>query len=127
MPTTLIRGANSFFVNDDDAEAFAKGAPGFQRTHVVADSGHSVQGDQPAALVAHPQGRPRRLTFRSSGLRVTLSMTAPTEPAEPLTPAETPGTADTHGDARAATPDARPSPPSGWPLTELIPVRKKDA
>ena len=26
-------------------------APGFQRTHVVADSGHSVQGDQPAALV----------------------------------------------------------------------------
>ena len=50
-PTTLVRGANSFFVNDEDAEAFAKGAPGFQRTHVVADSGHSVQGDQPAALV----------------------------------------------------------------------------
>jgi pimeloyl-ACP methyl ester carboxylesterase len=51
MPTTLVRGANSHFVNDDDAEAFAKGAPGFTRTHVVADSGHSVQGDQPAALV----------------------------------------------------------------------------
>lgn len=51
MPTTLVRGANSFFVNDDDAEAFAKGAPGFLRTHVVADSGHSVQGDQPAKLV----------------------------------------------------------------------------
>jgi len=51
MPTTLVRGAKSFFVNDEDAEAFAKGAPGFQRTHVVADSGHSVQGDQPAALV----------------------------------------------------------------------------
>ena len=51
MPTTLIRGANSHFVNDDDADAFAKGAPGFQRTHVVADSGHSVQGDQPRALV----------------------------------------------------------------------------
>src|SRR3954471_3677033 len=51
MPTTLVRGANSFFVNDEDAEAFAKGAPGFQRTHVVADSGHSVQGDQPRALV----------------------------------------------------------------------------
>ena len=33
------------------AAAFAAGAPGFQRTHVVADSGHSVQGDQPAALV----------------------------------------------------------------------------
>ena len=47
MPTTLVRGANSYFVNDEDADAFAKGAPGFQRTHVVADSGHSVQGDQP--------------------------------------------------------------------------------
>jgi pimeloyl-ACP methyl ester carboxylesterase len=51
MPTTLVRGANSFFVNDEDAEAFAKAAPGFQRTHVVADSGHSVQGDQPGALI----------------------------------------------------------------------------
>jgi pimeloyl-ACP methyl ester carboxylesterase len=51
MPTTLVRGANSFFVNDEDADAFAKGAPGFRRTHVVADSGHSVQGDQPRALV----------------------------------------------------------------------------
>jgi pimeloyl-ACP methyl ester carboxylesterase len=51
MPTTLVRGANSFFVNDEDADAFAKGAPGFQRTHVVADSGHSVQGDQPAKLI----------------------------------------------------------------------------
>ena len=51
MPTTLVRGANSFFVNDADADAFASGAPGFQRTHVVADSGHSVQGDQPRALV----------------------------------------------------------------------------
>ncbi len=51
MPTTLVRGAKSYFVNDDDAAAFAAGAPGFQRTHVVADSGHSVQGDQPAALV----------------------------------------------------------------------------
>ncbi|MDH6195603.1 pimeloyl-ACP methyl ester carboxylesterase [Mycobacterium frederiksbergense] len=51
MPTTLIRGANSFFVNDEDAETFANNAPGFQRTHVVADAGHSVQGDQPRALV----------------------------------------------------------------------------
>ena len=51
MPTTLVRGANSFFVNDEDADAFAKGAPGFRQTHVVADSGHSVQGDQPEALV----------------------------------------------------------------------------
>lgn len=52
MPTTLVRGANSFFVNDEDAAAFEKNAPGFQRTIVVPDAGHSVQGDQPAALVA---------------------------------------------------------------------------
>jgi pimeloyl-ACP methyl ester carboxylesterase len=51
MPTTLVRGANSYFVNDEDAEAFAMRAPGFQRTHVVAHSGHSVQGDQPRALI----------------------------------------------------------------------------
>jgi pimeloyl-ACP methyl ester carboxylesterase len=51
MPTTLVRGADSYFVNDKDVDAFANSAPGFQRTHVVADSGHSVQGDQPAALV----------------------------------------------------------------------------
>ena len=51
MPTTLVRGADSHFVNDEDADAFANGAPGFWRTHVVADSGHSVQGDQPRALV----------------------------------------------------------------------------
>ena len=51
MPTTLVRGANSYFVNDEDAEQFARQAPGFRRTVVVADSGHSVQGDQPLALV----------------------------------------------------------------------------
>ncbi|MET0455884.1 MAG: alpha/beta hydrolase [Mycobacterium sp.] len=51
MPTTLIRGANSLFVNDEDADAFAKAAPGFRRTLVVADAGHSVQGDQPQALI----------------------------------------------------------------------------
>ena len=51
MPTTLVRGANSFFVNDDDAAQFAEGAPGFQRTIIVENAGHSVQGDQPAALV----------------------------------------------------------------------------
>lgn len=50
-PTTLIRGANSFFVNDDDAREFAGIAPGFQGVHIVEDSGHSVQSDQPRALV----------------------------------------------------------------------------
>jgi pimeloyl-ACP methyl ester carboxylesterase len=51
VPTTLVRGANSFFVNDDDAPEFGRIAPGFQRVIVVSDSGHSVQGDQPQALV----------------------------------------------------------------------------
>jgi pimeloyl-ACP methyl ester carboxylesterase len=51
MPTTLVRGADSYFVNDEDAAEFAAKAPGFQRTIVVPDAGHSVQGDQPRALV----------------------------------------------------------------------------
>ena len=51
MPTTLVRGANSHFVNDEDAAEFARQAPGFRRTVVVPDAGHSVQGDQPLALV----------------------------------------------------------------------------
>lgn len=50
-PTTLVRGANSFFVNDDDAAEFARIAPGFQAVHSVEDSGHSVQSDQPVRLV----------------------------------------------------------------------------
>jgi pimeloyl-ACP methyl ester carboxylesterase len=50
-PTTLVRGAKSFFVNDDDAAEFARSAPGFQQVVVVPDAGHSVQGDQPRALV----------------------------------------------------------------------------
>jgi len=50
-PTTLVRGAKSAFVNDDDADEFARTAPGFAGAHVVADSGHSVQSDQPRALI----------------------------------------------------------------------------
>lgn len=50
-PTTLVRGGKSFFVNDDDADEFARVAPGFQRVIVVPEAGHSVQGDQPMALV----------------------------------------------------------------------------
>ncbi len=50
-PTTLVRGAKSFFVNDDDAAEFARVAPGFREVITVADAGHSVQGDQPRALV----------------------------------------------------------------------------
>ena len=69
-PTTLVRGANSFFVNDEDADEFARIAPGFQRVHVVADSGHSVQSDQPATR--RDLAGTRRLGFR-----------LPTQPSHP--------------------------------------------
>ncbi|KUI18857.1 hydrolase [Mycobacterium lehmannii] len=49
--TTLVRGANSFFVNDDDAAEFARRAPGFKDVQIVEDSGHSVQSDQPGKLI----------------------------------------------------------------------------
>lgn len=51
VPTTLVRGALSPFVDDHDADEFARTAPGFQSVHVVTNAGHSVQGDQPGALV----------------------------------------------------------------------------
>ncbi|OBI79357.1 alpha/beta fold hydrolase [Mycobacterium sp. E740] len=51
VPTTLVRGANSFFVNDDDADEFARNAPGFKDVQTVEDSGHSVQSDQPGKLI----------------------------------------------------------------------------
>lgn len=68
MPTTLIRGADSHFVNDEDAETFARTAPGFRRTHVVAGAGHSVQGDQPAAWLSccGASSNPERVASSSS-------------------------------------------------------------
>jgi pimeloyl-ACP methyl ester carboxylesterase len=51
VPTTLVRGADSAFVNDEDAAEFARTAPGFQRVHMVENSGHAVQSDQPRALI----------------------------------------------------------------------------
>ncbi|MCG5434104.1 alpha/beta hydrolase [Mycobacterium sp. MYCO198283] len=51
VPTTLIRGARSAFVDDADADEFARTAPGFDGVRLVADSGHSVQSDQPRVLV----------------------------------------------------------------------------
>jgi len=51
VPTTLVRGANSAFVNHEDADEFARTAPGFQGVHMVENSGHSVQSDQPRVLI----------------------------------------------------------------------------
>lgn len=50
-PITLIRGGNSGFVNDDDVAELNHRARQFQRAHVVENSGHSVQSDQPRALI----------------------------------------------------------------------------
>lgn len=50
-PITLVRGGNSGFVSDEDVAELARRATHFRGAHVVADSGHSVQSDQPRALV----------------------------------------------------------------------------
>lgn len=49
-PTTLIRGGDSAFVSAEDIAEYARRSPGLT-THVVAGAGHSVQSDQPRALV----------------------------------------------------------------------------
>lgn len=47
----LVRGGNSAFVADEDAEEFARRLPA-TRIEVVPGAGHSVQSDQPLALAA---------------------------------------------------------------------------
>lgn len=50
-PITLVRGGNSGFVTDDDADELARRAKHFRGAHIVEGSGHSVQSDQPRALI----------------------------------------------------------------------------
>lgn len=50
-PITLIRGGTSGFVTDDDAAELRSRAKHFRTAHVVENSGHSVQSDQPRALI----------------------------------------------------------------------------
>ncbi|OMC39483.1 alpha/beta hydrolase [Mycobacterium sp. IS-1264] len=50
-PITLIRGGSSGFVTDDDAAELLRRAKHFRTAHVVENSGHSVQSDQPRALI----------------------------------------------------------------------------
>lgn len=50
-PVTLVRGASSPFVTDQDAAELASRATYFRQAHVVENSGHSVQSDQPRALI----------------------------------------------------------------------------
>jgi esterase len=50
-PITLVRGGASGFVADEDAAELRRRATRFRGVHVVENSGHSVQSDQPRALV----------------------------------------------------------------------------
>ncbi len=54
MPLLLVRGARSRVVSDEDVAELGHRRPG-ARVEVVADAGHSIQGDQPVELA-------RRLT-----------------------------------------------------------------
>lgn len=50
-PVTLIRGGSSGFVTDEDVAELRRRARHFRGAHVVENSGHSVQSDQPRALI----------------------------------------------------------------------------
>jgi pimeloyl-ACP methyl ester carboxylesterase len=50
-PITLVRGGNSGFVSDEDAAELEQRTQTFRGVHVVENSGHSVQSDQPLALI----------------------------------------------------------------------------
>jgi pimeloyl-ACP methyl ester carboxylesterase len=49
-PTLVVRGTESDVFSDDDAERFAAALPDARWVR-IAGAGHTVQGDQPAALV----------------------------------------------------------------------------
>ncbi len=49
VPVMLVRGADSGFVRDADADRFRQAQPGL-RVEVVPEAGHAVQSDQPLAL-----------------------------------------------------------------------------
>jgi pimeloyl-ACP methyl ester carboxylesterase len=50
-PTLVVRGAESRILSNEGAERFARELPD-GRTVVVPDAGHTVQGDNPAGLIA---------------------------------------------------------------------------
>ncbi len=55
-PITLVRGGSSGFVSDEDASELERRARHFRQAHVVENSGHSVQSDQPRALISLLRG-----------------------------------------------------------------------
>ncbi len=50
-PITMVRGGSSGFVTDEDVAELSRRATHFRTTHIVENSGHSVQSDQPRALI----------------------------------------------------------------------------
>ncbi len=50
-PVTLVRGGASGFVTDADADELSRRATQFRAVRLVENSGHSVQSDQPRALI----------------------------------------------------------------------------
>jgi esterase len=51
VPITLVRGGTSGFVTDEDATELERRAQQFRGVHIVENSGHSVQSDQPRVLI----------------------------------------------------------------------------
>jgi pimeloyl-ACP methyl ester carboxylesterase len=51
VPTMLVLGGDSVFVLSEDVDEYQRRLPSLRVEH-VADAGHAVQSDQPAALVA---------------------------------------------------------------------------
>jgi esterase len=52
MPVLLLQGGNSWFVQEENVDEFARRCADFRHV-VVPDSGHAVQSDQPFALARH--------------------------------------------------------------------------
>jgi pimeloyl-ACP methyl ester carboxylesterase len=48
---TLVRGGSSGFVTGEDAAELRRRAAHLRGVHVVENSGHSVQSDQPRELI----------------------------------------------------------------------------
>ncbi len=55
-PITLVRGGSSGFVSDEDTAELSRRAIHFRGAHIVENSGHSVQSDQPRALIEIVRG-----------------------------------------------------------------------
>jgi pimeloyl-ACP methyl ester carboxylesterase len=65
-PTLVVRGGDSQILREEDARRFAEAIPN-GRWLAIARAGHSVQGDQPKALIEVLRGFLEELQIRGSG------------------------------------------------------------